>query len=117
MSSKTEKLSHIILELVTPVLLQYAKEQWEDFGVVSILEVKVSTDYSYADIAVSSTKNEHLLPKFFAGFASELRWIVWKQVNTRKIPLIRFKVLKHQAEINRVYDIFREIEEKYDLNA
>ena len=117
MSTKIEKLGNIIKEIVTPILLQHAKEFWEDFGVVSILDVKVSSDYSYADIVTYSTKNEKQLSKFFAPLARELRWLIGKQVYIRKIPIIRFKLPKHQSDINRVFDILRELEWKYDLDA
>jgi len=58
MSAKTEKLAHIIKEIATPILLDFAKEHGEDFGIVSVTGCEVSADYSYADISVSSTKNE-----------------------------------------------------------
>jgi ribosome-binding factor A len=94
MSTKTEKLAHIIKEIATPMLLAHAKEFGEEFGIVSVTNVTASPDYSYADIIISSTQNEKMLPKFFAPLATEIRRVIGKQVNTRKIPQIRFKIIK-----------------------
>jgi ribosome-binding factor A len=76
MSAKTEKLAHIIKEIATPLLLSHAKEFGEDFGIVSVTSVAVSSDYSYADIAVASSKDDRALPKFFAPLATEIRRII-----------------------------------------
>jgi ribosome-binding factor A len=116
MSTKTDKLWHIILEIVTPILLNHAKEFGEEFGIMSVTSVVVSSDYSYADVTVASSEWEKQLPKFLAPLAIELRRLIWKQVSTRKIPHIRFKVTKGQAEVNRVYEILSEIERTYDLS-
>ncbi len=117
MSAKTEKLAHIIRDLATPILLEHAKEHGEEFWIVSILDIKISSEYSYADISVYSTQNAAWLTKFFAPLATELRALIGRTVNTRKIPAIRFKLPKNQVETNRVYDILRELEGKYDLSA
>jgi hypothetical protein len=37
-------------------------------------------------------------------------------VSTRKIPQIRFKIIKWQAEANRVYEILSQLEQTYDLS-
>jgi len=117
MSAKTEKLWYIIRDLVTPIIVAHVKEFGEQFGIASVSDVKISSDYSYADISVFSSKNEKELPKFLAPLATELRALVGREVQTRKIPLIRFRVTKNQAEANRVFEIISQLESQYDLNT
>ena len=69
MSERALKASHILRENLTPFLLEYANEKSDEFGIVSVVDVKVSKDYSYADFYVSCQRNEHELPKYLARFA------------------------------------------------
>lgn len=116
MSQKTQKLWYLIIELITPKIIEITQEKMDDFGIVSVVWVEVSSEYSYADIFVTSGKNNQLLPKFLAKYAPMLRSIVSRNIETRKIPALRFRLPKIKEESVNVLDIINEISQKYGFN-
>lgn len=113
---KIEKLAYIIQEIAAPLIIEYTHESMEDFWVVSVVEVTTTSDYSYADIYVTSQNNQDKLPAFLSDFGRELRWIIWRKINTRKIPIIRFRIPKIKKNTKDITDLINEISKQYDLN-
>lgn len=116
MSTKTDRFAETIMTMSSPVILEHIREHGEEFGIVSIVKVEISKDRSYADLYVSSTQNEPLLPKKLAPLADKLRHDIGKQVQTYKIPHIRFKRIKNEATVRDVQDIINEISKQYGLH-
>ena len=69
MSDKADKAGFILRDTLAPFILEYASERSDEFGIVSVVDVRVSKDYSYADFYVTSTTNSQNLPKFLAQYA------------------------------------------------
>ena len=115
MSTKTDRFAETILTMSSPILLEHIREHGEEFGIVSIVKVEISKDRSYADIFVSATTNETLLPKKLAPLADRLRHDIGKQVQTYKIPHIRFKRVKNEEVTRSVQDIIQELSKQYGL--
>lgn len=121
MSTKTDRFAETIQTMSSPIILEYIREPFQsgpltDFGIVSVVKVEISKDRSYADIYVSSTLNEALLPKKLAPLADKLRHDIGKQVQTYKIPYIRFKRVKNETVTRNVQDIINELSKQYDLS-
>ena len=117
MSTKTDRFAETILTMTSPILLEYIREHGEEFGIVSIVNVEISKDRSYADIYVSATTNEAILPKKLAPLADKLRHDIGKQVQTYKIPYIRFKRVKNETITRNVQDIINELSKQYGLST
>jgi len=115
MSTKTDRFAETIQTMASPVILEYIREHGEEFGIVSIVRVEISKDRSYADIYISSTNHEAMLPKKLAPLADQLRHDIGKQVHTYKIPNIRFKRVKNETITRNVQDIINELSKQYDL--
>lgn len=117
MSNTTADKAWVIFrENLTPTILEYASLEMEQFWIVSVIEVKVSKDYSYADFFMSAQKNVELLPKYLAEFAPVLRKKIWKELWARKSPNIRFRVAKNWDPAKDVLSIINEISNQYGLN-
>lgn len=116
MSTKTDRFAETILTMSSPIILEYIREHGEEFGIVSIVKVDISKDRSYADVYVSSTTNEAVLPKKLAPLADRLRHDIGKQVQTYKIPRIRFKRVKNETVTRNVQDIINELSKQYGLS-
>ena len=116
MSTKTDRFAETILAISSPVILEHIRERGEEFGIVSVVKVEITKDRSYADIYISATTNEVLLPKKLAPLADKLRHDIGKQVQTYKIPHIRFKRIKNEAETRNIQDIINEISKQYGLH-
>lgn len=116
MSTKTDRFAETILTISSPIILEHVREHGEEFGIVSIVKVEISKDRSYADIYISATTNEATLPKKLAPLADRLRHDIGKQVQTYKIPHIRFKRVKNEVVTRNVQDIINEISKQYGLH-
>jgi len=88
---RLKKLESIALELVSWFLFEEVREIEEDFWLINVLWVKISTDISYLDIYVSSFKNYDILTKTLAKYAPEMNRKLHKKLNIRKLPKIRFR--------------------------
>jgi ribosome-binding factor A len=69
MSDKADKVGFILRDTLAPYILEYANEKADEFGIVSVVDVRVSKDYSYADFFVTCTTNSDDLPKYLAKYA------------------------------------------------
>lgn len=116
MSEKTEKAGYILRETMAPFILEYASEKLDEFGLVSIVEVVVSKDYSYADFYVSCQTNAENLPKYLAKYAGEIKSMIWKELGARKSPNIRFKISQNKNEVWDILSLINEMSNKYGLN-
>lgn len=116
MSTKTDRFAETILTISSPIILEHIREHAPEFGIVSVVRVDISKDRSYADIYVSAATNESLLPKKLAPLADKLRHDIGKQVQTYKIPYIRFKRVKNEAITQSVQDLINELSKQYGLN-
>lgn len=117
MSTKTDRLADTIIAVSSPIILEHIREHGESFGIASVSGVTVSTDYSYADIHVTSTANEELLPKFLSPIADEIRRAVAKAISLYKTPKIRFRAQKTKANTTDIYSLINEISTQYGLHS
>lgn len=88
---RLKKLESIAWNLVSQFLLNEIREIEEDFWLINISGVKISSDLSYLDIFVSSFKNWELLTKTLAKYAPEITKQLHKALSIRKLPRIRFR--------------------------
>jgi ribosome-binding factor A len=116
MNTRTDRIGFIIRDALAPFIIEYVSEKWDEFWIVSIVNVTVTKDYSYADFFVSSTRNTEDLPKYLAKYAWELRSMIGKDLWVRKTPIVRFKVAKNIDTTWDILSIINEMSEKYGLN-
>lgn len=116
MSEKSEKVWYILREVMSPFIIEYASEKQDEFWIVSIIEVKVSKDYSYADFYVTSQTNSADLPKYLSKYAWEVKSMIGKELWARKSPNIRFKVSTDKNSTGDLLSLINEISTKYGLN-
>ena len=116
MSIRIERLSQAIQEMAIEKIIWFSREFDNDFGIISVYEVVVSTDYSYADIFVGSQNNEKELPHFLAPIGDLLKKSIGKDLWIRKTPYIRFRLQKHKRSVDNTLKILHEIEQTYDLH-
>jgi ribosome-binding factor A len=84
-------LESIVKQLVSGFLLEEIREIEEDFWLINVSGVKISSDISYLDIYISSFKNSDTLAKTLAPYAPEITRKLHKSLPLRKLPKIRFR--------------------------
>ena len=90
MANKQERIASIIRKNITEIIQFEVKDP--HLGFVSIPEVRVSKDFSYATVYVSFFKDEDIEPALSAlnkakGF---IRTELAHKLDTRRVPEIRF---------------------------
>lgn len=66
MNLRQSRLADAIRTYASEDILTYSQIHEPHFGIISVISVEVSSDYSYADIFVSCQENEKQLPKYLA---------------------------------------------------
>lgn len=96
MSSRTDKIASYLSARVTEAAVERLRStgKYEDFGIVSVVSVKISPDLSYADVYVDSIYNPADLPKALAPIAGGLRTELSRKIGLHKTPIIRFRTHK-----------------------
>ena len=105
MANKQERIASIIRKNISEIIQFQLKDP--NIGFVSIPEVKVSKDFSYATVYVSFIKEEDIAPSLEAlnrakGF---IRSELAKKLDIRRVPEIRFVVdegYKKEARITEL---------------
>jgi len=87
MPRRPAMLASVIRELIAPELPQCPQE----CGVVTITEVEVSRDYSYATVYVSAIAHPDLALEHFEDRVHELQHRL-SVLKRKRIPLLRFRI-------------------------
>ncbi len=115
---RIKKLEGVIQELVSTFIFEEIWEIGDDFWVITITGVKVSTDLSYLDIFISCFKNQETLAKALAKHAHDIQRKLHNALSLRKIPRIRFRYDEGGAiawDLNwKINDLTKNIEINYD---
>ena len=88
MSNRSEGLSKIIGEIIAPMV--YKVLGFEEFGLVTVTKTKVSSDFSFADIFISSMKNKENIEKVLKEYIYKMQKDLNKKIRREKVPMIRF---------------------------
>lgn len=116
MSTKWEKIGHILRETMTPFILEYASSREDEFWIISVVDVVVSKDYSYADFYVTCQTNTKELPKFLAKYAGEIKSMIGKDLWARKSPNIRFKIATGTNHAWDLLSLINELSHEYGFD-
>lgn len=116
MSSKNDKAWYILRETLSPFILEFASNREDEFWIVSVVDVRVSKDYSYADFYITSQTNSKDLPKYLAQFAWEIKSMIGRDLWARKSPNIRFKVATNVNSTWDLLSIINELSNKYGFD-
>lgn len=92
MANKQERIATIIRKNIAEIIQFGIKDP--HLGFVSIPEVKVSKDFSYATVYVSFIKEEDINPSMevLEKAKGYIRSELAKKLDTRRVPEIRFKL-------------------------
>lgn len=88
---RLKKLNSKLKEIIWIKLNEIIQDFQQDFWIITTNSVKLAPDLSYIDIFVSSIKNQELLCKTLAKYATELKQNLNQKMTLRKTPIIRFR--------------------------
>jgi len=90
-TKRLKKLERISRELVSSFIVENLGDKEKIFWIITITEIKISTDLSYIDIYVSSITNGNILTKALKKYNFEIQRELNKNINIRKLPKVRFR--------------------------
>ena len=107
MANKQERIASIIRKNIAEIIQFQIKDP--HLGFVSIPEVRVSKDFSYATVYVSFFKEEDVAPSLEVlnkarGF---IRTELSKKMDTRRVPEIRFVLDEGYKKEERINELLK----------
>ncbi len=117
MTIKSDRLSECIRTIAIEEILAYSRDYEHDHGIISVLEIVISSDKSYADIMIHGQGDDKELTTFLAPMAGSLHTRISRELGLRRTPRIRFRVAKHIDKKWDVLSIIQELDKQYGLSA
>ncbi|MBI2636206.1 ribosome-binding factor A [Candidatus Peregrinibacteria bacterium] len=99
---RTDRLKSSVRRLIAPVLRECPRE----CGIVSITEIEVSPDLSYATVLVSALHKSGIAMEFLGKRRSALQRRMGK-LQTHKTPLLRFRADLSSEQESRIDELLR----------
>lgn len=87
---RINKLESVSRNIISKIILE-DREIALEFWIVTITKIKISSDLSYLDVHVSSIKNWELLTKYLAKKNNLVERVLWKEIQIRKLPKVRYR--------------------------
>ena len=116
MTIKQERLKEIIREIASRHVTIWWQSFDHAFGIVSIVEIELSSDRSYADVYLTSNEDTAWLTKAIAPVAKEIQREIGKELMMRKNPSIRFKIKKWGKSQIDILSLIDSLDKQYDLS-
>ena len=107
MANKQERIATIIRKNIAEIIQFGIKDP--HLGFVSIPEVKVSKDFSYATVYVSFFKEEDIKPSMevLEKAKGYIRSELAKKLDTRRVPEIRFTLDEGYKREQRIEELLK----------
>lgn len=116
MNLRQSRLADAIRAYASEDILTYSQIHEHAFGIISVISVEVSSDYSYADVFVTCQENEKMLPKFLAPTESLTKKRLAKDFSLRIIPNLRYRVWKKKNSTNDILSLIQSLDTQYGLS-
>ena len=116
MTIRTDRLSESIRILATEEILRFSRDYENNHGIISVLEVVISSDKSYADIMVHGQADDKELTQFLAPIAPIIHTRISRELSIRKTPRIRFRVAKNTNAKADILSIIHQLDIQYGLS-
>ena len=110
MSKRPAMLGSVIKKIIAPVLRECPPE----CGIVSITEITVSRDFSYADVLISALNN----PEDAITFLEKKKQGLQRSMSSlyrKRIPTLRFKIDPRTERGGRIDELLKEKGESSDV--
>ncbi len=116
MTIKQERLKETIREIASRHVTLWWQNFDHHFGIVSIIDVTLSADRSYADINLAASETTEWLAKALARTAKDIQWEIGRELMMRKNPSIRFRVRKWTKTPVDILALIDSLDKQYDLS-
>jgi ribosome-binding factor A len=116
MTIRSDRLSECIRTIAIWEILSYSRDYEHTHGIISVLEIVVSSDKSYADIMVHGQWDDKELTSFLAPIAGVIHTRISRELGLRRTPRIRFRVAKNIDKKGDILSLIQELDKQYGLS-
>ncbi len=116
MTIKTDRLSESIRILATEEILAHSRDYENSHGIISVLEVIISSDKSYADIMLHGQWDDKELTHFVAPIAGNIHTRISRELWLRRTPRIRFRIAKNINQKADILSVINQLDQQYGLS-
>lgn len=116
MTIKTDRLSESIRIIATEEILAHSRDYENNHGIISVLEVVISSDKSYADVMIHGQWDDKELTQFVAPIAGNIHTRISRELGLRRTPRIRFRVAKNINGKADILSIINQLDLQYGLS-
>ena len=116
MTIRSDRLSECIRTLAIEEILLFSREHDNDHGIISVLEIIISSDKSYVDIMVHGQGDDKALTAFLAPIAGIIHTRISRELWLRRTPRIRFRVARNIDKKGDILSLIQELDKQYGLS-
>ena len=117
---RLERINDLLRELIAEVIAHELKDPRLQHGLISVTEVRTSSDLGHAQVLVSVLATEEEANDALAALQRSRNYI-WRkirpQLRLRAIPQLEFQLDDRIAEDRRIQDLINELPPPNPLNA
>ena len=106
---RIKKLESMSREIISTLIFEEIDDSENDFWLITITNIVISSDLSYLDVWVSALKNEDILAKTLAKHNNVIQGKYNKSINIRKLPKIRYRYDDKGAIWEKICNTINEI--------
>lgn len=116
MTIRSDRLSECIRTIAIWEILTYSRDYEHTHGIISVPEIVVSSDKSYADIMVHGQWDDKELTAFLSPIAGIIHTHISRELWLRRTPRIRFRVAKNIDKKGDILSLIQELDKQYGLS-
>lgn len=88
---RIKKLESMSRQIISNLIFEEIEDEENVFGIITITNIKISSDLSYLDVWVSALQNEATLAKTLAKHNYAIQAKYNRAMAIRKLPKIRYR--------------------------
>ncbi len=89
MTNRAKGFSQLIGQIISPLI--YEALDIEFFGLPTVTNIKVSSDFSYADVFISTMENKDKIEQELRKHAFNIQKELNQKLQKKRVPRLRFK--------------------------
>ncbi len=97
-------------KIVSEYIIMEFPELWSEHGIITVVDVKISSDLGYMDVFVSALNNIDTLTKSLSEHAHNLHRSLWKKIDFIKVPKIRFRYDDSGKDSFEIYNTIKSLD-------
>jgi len=106
------KAQSISKKLISEFIITELRELYSEHGIITVTDVKISSDLWYVDVLVSCLQDTANLTKSLSEYAHPIHRMLGKKVGFVKVPKLRFRYDDSGKDSFEIYNTIKNLDKK-----